>query len=101
MSAKVAGQARGSRVLSSASSSALIGRNRPSASANDIAENKGVERKPKSGDLGIGKTGDLQCTINHFAGGMIRRPRRVVAEVQMEEAWMTVGKISVRFGNLA
>ena len=66
-----------------------------------IAEDEGVEREPKSSGLGIREPGTPQRAVDHLAGGMIGRSRRVEAEVQMEEAWMTVGKIPVGCGDVA
>src|SRR3989304_6305477 len=58
-----------------------------------IAEDEGVEREPKSSGFGIRQPRTPQRAVDHLAGGIIGRPRRVEAEVQMEEAWMTVSKI--------
>ena len=58
-----------------------------------IAQDEGVEREPKPSGFGIGEPGTAQRAVDHLAGGMIGGPRRVEAEVQMEQAWMTVCKI--------
>ncbi len=66
-----------------------------------IAQDEGVKGEPKSGGLGILKSGAPQRAVDHFARGMVGRPRRVEAEVQVEQARMAMGKIAIGGGDVA
>ena len=51
-----------------------------------IAQDEGIKGEPKSGGLGIRQPGAPQGPVDHFARGMVGRPGRVEAEVQVKEA---------------